>query len=170
MEINLRYYVIYKQQIWARLLLMTMFPWNNVRNTSTEFTPFELSCGYHLQVSYKEDIDPHSKFKSANKLAMELWKLTVIYQKNIEHAQKLLIKTYKERTKLKSYALGRKVWLNIKYMKIKRNKKLESKFFRWFTVFYPVGTQAYKLKSLKQWRIYNVFYVLLLKHDLTKRG
>ena len=35
---------------------------------------------------------------------------------------------------------------------------------------YPVGKQAYKLKLPKKWRIHNVFHVLLLKQDTTKKG
>ena len=32
-----------------------------------------------------------------------------------------------------------------------------------------VGKQGYKLKLLKRWRIYNVFYLLLLKQNTTKK-
>ena len=35
---------------------------------------------------------------------------------------------------------------------------------------YPIGKQAYKLKLLKKWRIYNVFHISLLEQDTTKKG
>ena len=35
---------------------------------------------------------------------------------------------------------------------------------------YPVGKQAYKLELPKKWRIHDVFYVLLLEQDTTKKG
>ena len=35
---------------------------------------------------------------------------------------------------------------------------------------YPIGKQAYKLKSPKKWRIHNVFYVSLLEQDTIKKG
>ena len=39
---------------------MAEFAFNNAKNASTGHTPFELNYGYHPQMSYKEDIDPHS--------------------------------------------------------------------------------------------------------------
>ena len=72
MEAYLRAFVNFKQKNWARLLLMAEFAHNNAKNISTGHTPFELNCGYHLQVSYKEDINPHSKTKSVDKLSAEL--------------------------------------------------------------------------------------------------
>lgn len=41
-------------------------------------------------------------------------------------------------TKPKSYILGKKVWLNSKYIKTKENCKLEAKFFVTFKVLYLV--------------------------------
>ena len=35
---------------------------------------------------------------------------------------------------------------------------------------YPVGKQAYKFELHKKWRIHNIFYVLLLEQDTTKKG
>ena len=72
--------------------------------------------------------------------------------------------------KSRSYAPGEKVWLNSKYIKTKRNWKLEAKFFGPFRVFHPVGKQAYKLELPKKWRIHDVFHVSLLEQDTTSRG
>ena len=68
---------------------MAEFAYNNAKNASTDHTPFEFNYGYHPQVSYKEDIDPRSKSKSADELSAELQELMTICQKNIYHAQKL---------------------------------------------------------------------------------
>ena len=35
---------------------------------------------------------------------------------------------------------------------------------------HPVGKQAYKLKLAKKWRVDDVFYVLLLEQDITRKG
>ncbi len=48
-------------------------------------------------------------------------------------------KAYDKGIRSRSYALGEKIWLNSKYIKTKRNKKLESKFFRPFQVLHAVG-------------------------------
>ncbi len=60
--------------------------------------------------------------------------------------------------------------MNSKYIKTKRNRKLEAKFFGPFRVLHPVGKQAYKLELPKNWRIYDVFHVSLLEQDITKKG
>ena len=59
-EVYLRVFVNFKQNDWARVLPMAEFTYNNARNASTSYTPFELNYGYHLWVLYKEDVDPRS--------------------------------------------------------------------------------------------------------------
>lgn len=107
---------------------------------------FELHCGYHPRVSYKEDIDPRSQSKSAEELATELKELLAVCRKNLQHAQDLQKQHHDMNVKLRSYAPDDKVWLNSKYIKTKRNQKLEAKFFGSFCVLRPVGKQAYKIK------------------------
>ena len=60
--------------------------------------------------------------------------------------------------------------MNSKYIKTKRNRKLEAKFFGPFRVLHPVGKQTYKLELPKKWRIHNVFHVSLLEQDTTRKG
>ena len=47
---------------------------------------------------------------------------------------------------------------------------MKVKFFSFFRVLYPIGSQAYKLELLKWWRIYDVFHISLLEQDITKKG
>ena len=68
MEAYLRVFINFKQNNWAKLLPMAEFGYNNAKNGSTSHRPFELNCGYHPWVFYKEDINPRSKFKSADEL------------------------------------------------------------------------------------------------------
>ena len=89
MEAYLRAFVNFEQNDWARLLPMAEFAYNNAKNTSTGHTPFELNCGYHPQMSYKEDVDPRSQSKSADELSAELRKLMIVCQENLHHAHKL---------------------------------------------------------------------------------
>ena len=60
MEAYLQDFVNFEQNNWARLLPMAKFAYNNAKNTSIGFMPFELNCGYHPWVSYKENLDPRS--------------------------------------------------------------------------------------------------------------
>ena len=121
METYLRALVNFKQNNWASLLPMAEFAYNNAKNASSGHTPFELNGGYHPWVSYKEDINPRSKFKLADELSAELWELMSVYQENIYHAQKLQKQAHNKGVKPKSYASGDKVWLNSKYIKINQN-------------------------------------------------
>ena len=165
----LQAFVNFEQNDWARLLPMAEFAYKNAKNASTGHTPFKLNCGYHPRILYKEEVDSRSKSKSADKLSAELKELMIVYWENLHHAQKLQKRAHNKGVKPRSYAPGDKVWLNSKYIKTKRNRKLKVKFFGLFRVFHPVGKQTYKLELSKKWRIHDVFYVLLLEQDTTKK-
>ena len=150
MEAYLQAFVNFEQNDWARLLPMAEFAYNNAKNASTGHTPFELNCGYHPRMSYEEDVDLRSQSKLADELSAELRELMIVCHKNLHHAQELQKRAHDKRVKPRSYAPGEKVWLNSKYIKTKRNRKLEAKFFGSFQVFHPVGKQAYKLKLPKK--------------------
>ena len=72
MEAYLRAFANFEQNDWARLLPMTEFAYNNAKNVITGHTPFELNCGYHPRVFYKEDLDSCSKSKTTEELFSEL--------------------------------------------------------------------------------------------------
>ena len=145
-EAYLRAFVNFKQNEWVRLPSMAEFAYNNAKNASTGHTFFELNYGYHYWVSYKEDIEPRFKFKSAEEFSAELRELMTVCQENLHHAQKLQKQAHNKSVKPKSYAPGDKVWLNSKYLKTKQKWKLEAKFFGPFQVLHLVGKQAYKLE------------------------
>ncbi len=109
MKVYLRAFVNWEQNDWARLLLMAEFAYNNAKNTSTGHTPFELNCGYHSRVSFKEDVDPRSKSRSANELAEELRELMEVCCQNLFHAQELQKRAHDKGVKSRSYALDEKV-------------------------------------------------------------
>ena len=150
METYLRAFVNYKKDNWARLLLIAEFAYNNAKYARMVYTSFKLNCGYHSRVSYKKDIDPCSRSKAVDKLTKELRNLIGACRENLQHAQKLQKRAHDKGTKPRSYAPGEKVWLNSKYIKTKRNRKLEAKFFGPFRVLHPMGSQAYKLE-LPKW-------------------
>ena len=108
---------------------MAKFAYNNAKNASTGYTPFKLNCGYDPRVSYEEDLDPRSKSRTAEKLSSELRELMTVCQQNLHHTQELQKQAHDKGVKPQSYAPGEKVWLSSKYLKTKRNCKLEAKFF-----------------------------------------
>ena len=70
-------------------------------------------------MSYKEEVDPHSKSKSVDKLSVELRELMIVYRENLHHAQELQKRAHDKGVKPRSYAPSDKVWLNRKYTKTK---------------------------------------------------
>ena len=149
---------------------MAKFAYNNAKNASTGHTLFELNSGYHPWILYKEEVDSRFKSKSADKLSAELEELMIVYQKNLHHTQELQKQAHNKGVKPRSYAPDDKIWLNSKYIKTKRNWKLEAKFFGLFRVLHPVGKQAYKLELFKKWKIHDVFHMLLLEQETTRKG
>ena len=148
---------------------MAEFVYNNTKNANPDHTSFKLNYDYHPHISYKEDINPCSKSQLANELSTELWKLMTVYKQNLYYAQKLQKQAHNKTVKARSYVSSNKVWLNSIYIQTNHHFKLETKFFEPFWVLYLVGNQASKLKLPKKWKIYDVFYVLLLEHDTIKK-
>ena len=89
MEVYLWAFVNFEQNNWARLLPMVEFAYNNAKNASSDYKPFELICGYDPRMSYKEDVKPRSKSKSVDELLAKLKKLMIVCQENLYHAQEL---------------------------------------------------------------------------------
>ena len=133
-----------------RLLLMAEFTYNNAKYVSIGYMSFELNCGYHPRISYKKDVNSRSKSKAADELTKELKNLMATCRENLQYAQELQKWAYDKRTKPRSYAPSEKIWLNSKYIKTKCNQKLEAKFFGFFRVLHPVGSQTYKLELPKR--------------------
>ena len=125
-----RAFVYWEQDDWAKLLPMAEFTYNNIKNASNGHMLFELNYSYYLRVFFKEDVDSRSKSRSANELAEELRELIEICCQNLLYIQELQKRAHNKGVKSQSYALAEKVWLNSKYIKTKKNKKPESKFFR----------------------------------------
>ena len=59
MEAYVQAFVNFKQNNWVKLLPMAKFAYNNAKNASTGYMPFELNCGYHPCVSFEQNTNPH---------------------------------------------------------------------------------------------------------------
>ena len=170
MKVYFQVFVNFKQNNWAKFLPIVEFVYNNAKNTITGHRLFELNCGYYFWMSYKKEFDFCFQFKSADKLLEELRELMIVCCENLYHTQKLQKRIHDKRVKPKSYVSGKKIWLNSKYIKTKRNCNFEANYFEQFQVLYLVEKQAYKLELPRSWKIYNVFHVSLLKQDITRKG
>lgn len=72
MEVCFQAFVSFEQNDWARLLPMTKFAYNNVKDDSTGHTPFKLNCDYYPYVSYEKDVNFCSQSKLADELVNKL--------------------------------------------------------------------------------------------------
>lgn len=88
---------------------MTEFAYNNIKNISIGHILFELNCGYHLQVSYKEDVNPRFRSLLVEKLILEPQKLMLVCQNNVFCIQKFQKQSSNKEIKTRSYARSNKV-------------------------------------------------------------
>ena len=119
MEAYLCFFVNFKQNNWAKFLLMAEFAYNNAKNASSSHTLFRLNYSYHLQMLYKDEVNPYSKFKSADNLSAELKELLIVCKKNFYHTPGFQKRAYNKSVKPRNYVFSNKVWLNSKYIKTK---------------------------------------------------
>ena len=89
MEAYLRAFVNWEQDNWAKLLPIAEFTYNNAKNASTGYTPFELNYGYHSRVSFEEDVNSRLRSFFVNKLAKKLSELIESYCQKLFHVQEL---------------------------------------------------------------------------------
>ena len=68
---------------------MAEFAYNNIKNASIGHILFKLNCNFHLRVLFEENVDPHSKSRSTDKLAEELKKLMEVSCQNLLYTEKL---------------------------------------------------------------------------------
>ena len=65
----------WEQNDWERLLLIAKFAYNNSKNASTGYMPFELNYGHYPQVFFEDNVDLGSRSCSAQELVKKLRKL-----------------------------------------------------------------------------------------------
>ena len=103
----------------VQLIDSKKFIYNNAKNASTSYKPFELNCKYYLCIFYEKDLDSCSKLRIAEKPFSKLQELMAVCQQNLYHAQKLQKQAHNKGVKPQSYASGNKVWLIRKHLKNK---------------------------------------------------
>ena len=83
MDAYLKVFVNYKKNNWAKLLPMAKFAYNNAKYASMGYTFFELNCGYYPCISYKNNVNSHSRSKAVDELTEELRNLIAACKKNL---------------------------------------------------------------------------------------
>jgi hypothetical protein len=156
LETFLRIYCNYKQNNWAQYLPLAQFAINLRPSMITKHSPFKVLMGFlpkgHQVFHQSQTGSIMNCLDHINQLRQEV-------KINIKHTQELAIKG----TKFKPFLEGQNVWLDSKNLKITHPiTKLCPKHYGPFKVTKVLSHVAYKLDLPPSWKIYNVFYVLLL--------
>ena len=117
---------------------MAKFVYKNAKNASTGHIFFELHYRYYFKALFEEDVNLCSRSCFIDKLVKELRELIKNCYYNLLCIQEMEKQAHDKKVKSCSYALSKKVWLNNKYIKIKKNKKLKNKLFGLFKIFHIV--------------------------------
>lgn len=122
---------------------MTEFIYNNTKNRSTIYIVFEFNFKYRSQVFWKNETNSYSKSHSIHELIKKLKKLIIICYKKLLYFPNLKKKHVIKRQAYELF-IGKKISVNNKHIKTKRNDKLKNKFFKLFYVLYCMSKQIYK--------------------------
>ena len=168
MKQYLRAFVCWEQDDWVTWLSIAEFAYNNAKNSVTDISPFETNLGYSPRISWDENIDSKSRSQTAVDNAKHLFTLMNVYKDAILTAQQSQTEYVNKHRKSRDYKVDDLIWLNTKYLKTKRNRKLKFKNFDPFLITNVIGLQFYRLELPSDWRIHNVFHVFLLEKDSSK--
>ena len=132
-------------------------------------SPFKALLGYYPRMSSKDDHDPRSKSRLADKNAMAFCNLVKELKANLAESQESQMLYHHKNVKIRLYRLREFIWLSGKHIKTKQNPKLKQKYLGPFEILEAAGKQAYRLKLSAKWRIHLMFYISLLERDLIRR-
>ena len=148
---------------------MIEFAYNNNKHAFTQMSSFETMQKYTSRMFFEKFANFKVKSKFVKKHVEELIELMKILKVNLTLAQKQQIKYKNAKIKLKHFDVSSYVNVNVKNIRIKRNKKLKWKFFELFKVLNTMRNQTYRIDIFKRWRIHNVFHVSLFEKIIFKK-
>ena len=107
---------------------------------------FQALLIYYPRITYNNNYDMRSKSKIVDENIAALHNLMKELKVKLTESQELQVVYHKKHVKEGTYLPGDSVWLIGKYLKTKRNPKLEDKYLGHFGILEGVGKQSYKLK------------------------
>jgi len=146
-------------------LLIIEFVYNNNYYVLIEILSFYLIYNYYLKIYYKvENNFTKKKILLAQKRVKQLYNLKKILAKHFESAVTQQTKYYNKKYKLKSFVVEELIILLTKNLKQKiSSKKISHKYIELFRIKNKIEMQTYCFILFNIYRIYNTFYILLLK-------
>jgi hypothetical protein len=166
LEEMLRIYATYKQDQWDEYLPAAEFAYNNAKQASTGFTPFELDCGQHPKTPIT--LATPSQVPAADDF-MYHWNTMIRITKDaLMEAQDRQIKYANQHRRHLAFKEGDQVLLSMRNINnpVDRNrptKKLTPRFTGPYIITKVISETAYKLDLPATLKIHPVFHVSLLK-------
>ena len=156
----------YKQDQWDEYLPAAEFAYNNSKQASTGFTPFELDTGCH-PITPAASIVP-TKVPAANEY-VEHWNYIMkAAREALEQAQERQKKYADQHRRHIEFKVGDEVLLSAKNINTpvdrhRPTQKLVPKFIGPYRIAKVISPTAYKLELPPSFKIHPVFHVSLLK-------
>ena len=162
LEQYLRCFVNYLQDDWSQILSYAEFAINNVPNSSTGKSPFEINYGFNPGMDYLSKVEK-SEVESVDSWIdnLNLIHLGIEIALN-EAARKMTFYANKHRRD-HNFKVGDLVWLSTQNLNLKRpSKKLDFRRVGPFKILEFINQVAVRLELPEHVRIHPVFHVSLL--------
>jgi len=146
-------------------LSIAEFVYNNNYYVLVEILLFYLIYNYYSKIYYKiENNFIEKKILLVQKRVKQLYNLRKVLAKRLESAVAQQTKYYNKKYKSKNFAIEKLIIFSTRNLKQKRSsKKILHKYIELFRIKNKIETQTYRLILFNIYRIYNTFYILLLK-------
>ena len=164
-EDYLRAYSSEDQTVWARLLPLAQFAYNNSRNHTTRMSPNRLLHGFDCDIRIDvADNVTERRIPAAKDRVEKLHQLRQSLRERLTEAQDRMAKYYNANHVPKQFKVGDFVKLSTKNLKLKY-RKVSPRWIGPFRVLERIGGQAYRLALPAQYaRLHDVFPVQLLEN------
>jgi hypothetical protein len=168
LEEMLRIYATYNQNTWDEYLPAAEFAYNNSKQASTGFTPFELDCGQHPNTPITIAQGVTNTTPAATEFIDHWNNIIKIAKDSLLEAQDRQTKYANQHRRHLEFKVGDKVLLSTKNInnpvdKNRPTRKLSPRFIGPYTISAVISTTAYKLDLPYSLKIHPVFHVSLLK-------
>jgi len=168
LEEMLRAYSTYKQDTWDEYLPAAEFAYNNSKQASTGFTPFELDCGQHPNTPASLATNKLNHVPAAEDFINHWNNMIKIANDTLMLAQERQTKYANQHRRELNFNIGDKVMLlaqniNNPIDKYRPTYKLSSKYLGPYTISAKIFSTSYRLDLPFILKIYLVFYISMLK-------
>ncbi len=168
LEEMLRAYATYKQDRWDEYLPAAEFAYNNSKQYSTGFTPFELDCGQHPNTPVSIAAKKQTQLPAVDDFLHHWDTMIQVAKDTLMIAQERQAKYANQHRRYKEYKIGDKILLSTQHIntpidKYRPTKKLAPKYMGPYTISAVISATTYKLDLPANLKIHPVFHISLLK-------